>query len=83
MRTPGNTLDLRGFRAEDVGQEVDLFLDRMMRAGQPTAFLLSGHGTGVVKKVVQEHLRKCAYAGAFAPASFEQGGDALTVVAVK
>ena len=35
------------------------------------------------KKVVQEHLKKCAYAGAFAPASFEQGGDALTVVAVK
>jgi len=55
----------------------------MMGRGQSTVFLLSGHGTGVVKKVVQEHLKKSSYAGAFSPASFEQGGDALTVVAVK
>ena len=45
--------------------------------------LVAGHGTGVVKKVVQDHLKKCTYAGAYGAASFEQGGDALTVVAVK
>jgi dsDNA-specific endonuclease/ATPase MutS2 len=43
---------------------VDAFLDKMTAAGQPTAFLLSGHGTGVIKKVVQEHLKTCRYAGA-------------------
>ena len=48
LRTPANTLDLRGFRAEDVGQTVDKFLDKMSMAGQPSAFLLSGHGTGAV-----------------------------------
>jgi len=51
VRTPGNTLDLRGFRAEDVGSEVDYFLDKMTRASIPTAFILTGHGTGVIKKV--------------------------------
>ncbi|EKX43436.1 hypothetical protein GUITHDRAFT_110559 [Guillardia theta CCMP2712] len=83
VRTPVNTLDLRGFRAEQVGDAIDSFLDKMTSANQPTAFILSGHGTGVVKKVVQEHLATCMYAAAYAPASFEQGGDALTVVALK
>ena len=42
VRTPGNTLDLRGVRAEDVGQKIDMYLDGLVRGGAPYAFILSG-----------------------------------------
>jgi dsDNA-specific endonuclease/ATPase MutS2 len=45
--------------------------------------VIAGHGTGVVKKVVREHLKSCRYATAHGPADFEQGGDALMVVALE
>ena len=32
----------------------------------------AGHGTGVIKKVVREHLKTCRYAEAYGPADFDQ-----------
>lgn len=61
----------------------NFFATQLTRAHSLFLSLVAGHGTGVVKKVVQEHLKNCTYAGAYGAASFEQGGDALTVVAVK
>ena len=36
--------------------QVDQFLDKMTRSGFPAVFVLTGHGTGVVKKVNTQRL---------------------------
>jgi len=61
-------------------------IEHFLRLISPSDFLvvvIAGHGTGVVKKVVREHLKTCRYATAHGPADFEQGGDALMVVALE
>ena len=82
LRIPGNTLDLRGMRVDEGLDAADLFLDRALRAGHDTVFLLHGHGTGVMKKAVRGWARQHTGIASWAPANSDQGGDAFTVCAI-
>lgn len=83
VRTPSNTLDLRGTRADDVGARVDAFLDVMLGEGESVGFVLHGHGTGAVKAAVREHLAASGYVEHSRPAEPDEGGDAFTVFWIK
>jgi DNA mismatch repair protein MutS2 len=83
VRTPSNTLDLRGTRADDVGARVDAFLDVMLGEGDSVGFVLHGHGTGAVKAAVREHLGASSYVEHSRPAEPDEGGDAFTVFWIK
>jgi len=80
VRTPDNTLDLRGERVDDALEMVDRFLDDASMQGRSVVFVLHGHGTGALRKAVREHLRGSAYVQESRPATRSQGGDALTAV---
>ncbi|MBT3218659.1 MAG: hypothetical protein HN348_06170 [Proteobacteria bacterium] len=83
-RTPGNTLDMRGMRADEAEAALEHFFDKATLAGRDTAFLLHGHGTGALKQAVRrEWLAASNYVQSWAPASEEQGGDAFTVTILK
>jgi DNA mismatch repair protein MutS2 len=79
VRTPANTLDLRGTRADDVGARVDAFLDVMLGEGESVGFVLHGHGTGAVKGAAREHLGASSYVEHSRAAEPDEGGDAFTV----
>lgn len=79
MRSPGNTLDLRGVRVEDGIEQLERFLDDAMLEGREFVFVLHGHGTGAMKSAVRRVLAASPYVNATAPAPEDQGGDALTV----
>jgi DNA mismatch repair protein MutS2 len=83
VRTPSNTLDLRGTYADDVGARVDAFLDLMLGEGEPLGFVLHGHGTGAVKAAVREHLAASSYVEHSRAAEPDEGGDAFTVFWIK
>ncbi len=83
LRTPGNTLDLRGQRVEEGLALVEDFLDRSVLAGREVVFILHGHGTGAMKEAVRRELASSAYVARAAPAAEEQGGDALTAVLLR
>jgi DNA mismatch repair protein MutS2 len=83
VRTPSNTLDLRGTRADDVGARVDAFLDFMLGEGESVGFVLHGHGTGAVKAAVREHLGASSYVEHSRAAEPDEGGDAFTVFWIK
>ncbi len=83
VRTGDNTLDLRGERVDDGLARVDAFLDRMLAQGEPTGFILHGHGTGKLKAAVRAHLRSSVYVDRSEPAGPEDGGDAFTLFWVK
>ncbi|MBI4702250.1 MAG: Smr/MutS family protein [Deltaproteobacteria bacterium] len=79
LRTSANTVDLRGRRVDEALGELDSFVDRCLRAGEPAGFVLHGHGTGALKQAVREHLACSPVVARARPAQQEEGGDAFTV----
>lgn len=80
MRTQRNTLDLRGRTLEDAQIESDNFLYRVKGAGFPSAFLLHGHGTGVLKRGLRTWLKSHPIVRRANAAKEDDGGDAFTEV---
>ena len=79
VRVPSNTLDLRGMRVEEALDQVDTFVDRMLRQNEPVAYVLHGHGTGTLKLAVRSHLAAASHVRRAKPAEPEDGGDAFTI----
>jgi DNA mismatch repair protein MutS2 len=78
--TPQNTLDLRGHRADDVIAEVETFLDRAAIEERAEVFVIHGHGTGALKKIVRDYVLRSAYVRRWSPGGKGQGGDGVTVI---
>jgi DNA mismatch repair protein MutS2 len=73
-------LDLRGMRAEAALLEVELFLDHAIRDGMSSVRIIHGRATGVLRRVVREHLERHALVKEYAPEVPERGGDGATRV---
>ncbi len=82
VRTTANTCDLRGMRADEALEVAERFLDGLALARLSPAFLLHGHGSGVLKAAVRSWLPRCRYVSAWRPADADEGGDAYTVVEI-
>lgn len=83
VQLPDRRLDARGLRVEELLREVDRFLDRLYAEGAPEAAILHGHGTGALKQALREHLAASPYVGSFRAGDRHEGGDAVTVVALR
>ena len=79
-RTRENTLSLVGERVEPALERFDLFVDGLLRAGEPVGFIVHGHGTGVLRSAVRQHAERHPNVEHSGPALDVDGGDALTVV---
>lgn len=51
------TLDLHGFTTDAVADAVDRFLVKSQKAGHPRVRLITGKGTGAVRKVALDWLK--------------------------
>ena len=83
MQSGANTLDLRGQRADDALVELEAFLDRVALEGADTVFVIHGHGTGALRKVVREYLATSAYVARFRAGGVGEGGDGVSVVSLR
>jgi DNA mismatch repair protein MutS2 len=83
MQTRANTLDLRGQRADEALAELEAFLDRTALEGADTVFVIHGHGTGALRKVVREYLATSPYVERFRPGRTGEGGDGVSVVSLR
>jgi DNA mismatch repair protein MutS2 len=80
IRLPGNTLDVRGLRADDALAMLDSFVDRLYAGSGRVGYVLHGHGTGALRGAVREHLRTALpYVHDARPGDEAEGGDAVTV----
>lgn len=79
----GNTLDLRGKRAEDAEIELINYLDQSVREGKQAVYIIHGHGTGVLKKLVREYLASSSYVRSFRPGEQNEGGDGVTLAVLE
>lgn len=80
LRTSDNTLDVRGLRVDETEDQVDAFIDQLLRSHLSYGFVLHGHGTGALKSVVRSHLKTSRLVARSRPAEPGEGGDAFTVL---
>jgi DNA mismatch repair protein MutS2 len=76
-------LDARGLRVDELLREVDAFLDRLFSEGAADASILHGHGTGALKQALRSHLSASPYVASFRRGEMHEGGDAVTIVALR
>lgn len=76
-------LNLIGQRAEHAVDEVDRFLDSAVLASVDRVRIIHGHGMGVLKRAVAEHLRSNPHVGTFYAASPAEGGTGATIVELR
>jgi DNA mismatch repair protein MutS2 len=83
LQSRANTLDLRGQRADEALAELEAFLDRTALEGADTVYVIHGHGTGALRKVVREYLATSPYVERFRAGGAGEGGDGVSVVSLK
>lgn len=73
-------LDIRGMRADDAERELRQFIDLLVLKGPPTGLVIHGHGSGVLRRLVQEVLRDHADVTGFRSGTRLEGGEGVTVL---
>lgn len=73
-------LDLRGLRADEAESELSRFLDKALLAGRTEVEIVHGMGTGAMRRMVHEHLKRSRAVGDFRLGNAEEGGDGVTKV---
>lgn len=76
-------LDLRGERVEPALSQLDQYLDQALLANYRKVTIIHGHGTGAIRKAVQDALRKHSRVKSFETAPANQGGTGATIVSLK
>ena len=76
-------LDLRGMRYEEANDAIDKFIDDAIYASLDSVTIIHGFGTGVIRKLVQEKLKKNKYVSEFHYGGQGEGGQGATIVNFK
>lgn len=76
-------LDLRGLRVDDALRLAESFLDRNFSEGRTRATLVHGHGTGALRQALGDYLRTSPYVQSFRFGDEREGGQGVTIVALK
>ena len=71
--------DLRGARADEAVDRLEAALDAAAAEGRDRLEVLHGLGTGVLRRVVREHLAATPYVTGFVDAEPGEGGDGVTI----
>lgn len=80
---PGIELDLRGDRAEDAVDRLLPYIEKGYLAQMPYVRILHGKGSGKLRQVVRQQLRKSRYVSSWEDASQNEGGTGVTIVKFK
>ena len=74
------TCDLRGMNSEQALITMENFLSQAIVGGIRQATIIHGHGMGIIKSLVRDHLSSTGLCKKFFPAPRENGGDGATIV---
>ncbi|MBQ4207444.1 MAG: Smr/MutS family protein, partial [Clostridia bacterium] len=78
-----NECDLRGMNVEEGILELERHMDRCMRQGLSELTVIHGKGTGVLRKGIQDYLRKNKFVKSFRLGTFGEGESGVTIVTFK
>jgi len=74
------TVDVRGELLEDAIMDVEKYLDDAYIAGLKQVTVVHGKGGGILRKGIQEALKRNKYIKKFNNGGFDEGGDGVTIV---
>jgi len=74
-----NCLDLRGQRADDVELSLDKFLSEALQRDQDVVVVAHGYGSGALRKIVREYLRRQPCVKKYREGLAREGGNGCTV----
>jgi DNA mismatch repair protein MutS2 len=72
--------DLRGLRASEALELLDIHLDRCLPSGISPIRCIHGQGTGALKRAVRDHIAKHPLVAHWHPEAAMAGGDGVTVL---
>ena len=72
-------MDLRGLRADEVASQLEPALDAAMRADLQSVRIIHGKGTGALRSVVADVLKRNPHVRTYRPGQFGEGGSGVTV----
>ena len=72
-------IDIRGFRASEVGDVLERYLDDALRSGLPNVRIIHGKGTGALRQVVRDYLGTHPAVDRNVLAGPTEGGDGATI----
>lgn len=78
--TAATVLDLRGKMADEALEATVAALDRAVLVGVPQLRIIHGHGTGRLKTVIRDYLKRSPYVSSYRAGERAEGGDGVTVV---
>ncbi len=73
-------LDLRGGRGEESLTLVENWLDEAYAIGQRKLKIIHGHGTGILRKMLREMLKKKSFVKSYGPEASNNGGNGATLI---
>ena len=76
-------LDIRGMACDEAIVVLDNFLDNAYMGNLPTARIIHGKGTGVLRAAVHDELRRCKYVKNFRLGVYGEGETGVTIVEFK
>jgi len=79
----GIELDLRGYRAGEVEEMLERYLENAYRSGLPFVRIIHGKGTGALRNVVRDFLADHPAVAKAQLAPPEEGGDGATVATLR
>ncbi len=77
--SPGIELDLRGLRVDETLEQLDEYIDAAYLAELPWVRIIHGKGTGALRQVVRDFLRKHPVIANFRSGESGEGGDGVTI----
>ena len=76
-------IDLRGMDAQEAVGTLQSFLDHAMLANLNSVRIIHGKGTGILRRAVQEELRRNKHVKSFRLGVFGEGEDGVTIATLK
>lgn len=76
-------VSLRGMRFEDAYNKLDAYLDGAYASGLRSARIIHGKGTGTLREMVRDMLRKRSYVERYVFANPHEGGEGVTIAYFK
>jgi len=80
---PGPEVHLRGLTVDEAMEKIDKYLDSAMVSGLTQIYVIHGKGTGTLRKVIADYLRKQSAVKSFRLGDWNEGGAGVTVVQLR